>query len=254
MTKIHWMIAGLLLIAAPVTGRAETPLPFMPTQIVDCQSHDHDQEKTDLELAQKGIALFNKSDVDGLHRMMPDILAAAAHAPDKPALPENCDGQLNIYTNNMSEFLMASSLAGNKTLGIKSVVMFAPLPYANLYFLAGWTAFEDKNVDQAMGYYKKGMLNDPHDANLASEYANAMETTGHSDEALPFVETFLADNANLDDGAHALMLRRRGYALGDLGRHQEAIDTYNESLKYAPGNKVALSEITWNQQQLGLQH
>ena len=87
---------------------------------------------------------------------------------------------------------------------------------------------------------------------MASEYANALETTGHSDQALPFVNTFLADNTDLDDGAHALMLRRRGYAQGELGRHAEAIATYKESLKYAPDNKIALGEIKWNQQQGGL--
>lgn len=252
MTKTQWILAGLLLAVAPVPVSADTPPALMPDQIVACQGHDHDQEKADGDVAKKGITLFNKSDVDGLHGMMPDILAAAAHAPDKPALPEDCDGQLNVYTNNLSEFLVASSLAGNKTLGIKSVVQYPAPPYANLYFLAGWTAFEDKDVDKAMGYYTKGMLNDPHDANLASEYANALEATGHSDQALPFVEAFLAGNTSLDNDAHALMLRRRGYALGDLGRHAEAIATYKESLKYAPDNKVALSEITWNQQQGGL--
>ena len=226
-------------------------LSHMPKEIIACQPHDNAQEAADTALAEKAWASVTKKDVPALAKMLPDLEAAAARSPDKPSLPERCGDKLTIYSADMMEFLIVSgTVMADKTSQIKSVVQHAPLPYARLNFIVGWVYYEQDQLEKAVPFYARGLLDDPRDTYLASEYANVLSETGHADQALTFVDRFLADNKNLSDRLQALMLRRRGYALGELGRHQDAITAYRESQKYDSKNTVAANEIQWNTEQL----
>ncbi len=237
---------------APETDtKTQTILSHMPKQIVDCQVHDAAREGADARLTQAAMALLTKHDVAALVRKLPDYQAAAAHAPDRPSLPEKCGTKLILFSDDMMDMLLASALTGKPETGISSVEQRAPLPYARLDFVIGWTWFEQKALDKAAGWYERGLSNDPRDVLLASEYANTLALLGRSAEALSFADTFLAENDDLPEHAKAQMLRRRGYALGELGRHDEAIAAYQDSLKLDPDSDVAKKDIAWNQSKLG---
>ncbi len=222
-------------------------LSHMPTQIVDCQTHDEGRETADAKLTQAAWELLKKHDVAKLQAMLPQLEAAASHAPDKPSLPEKCGDRLIIFSDNMMDLILAGAVA--KKVGVSNVVQHAPLPYARLDFIIGWLYFEQDQRDKAIDRYDHGLRNDPRDPLLASEYANALSQTGRSKEALAFIDTFMAANPDLAAPQHALMLRRRGYALGDLGRFDDAIAAYQDSQKFDPNSDVAKKEIEWNQQQ-----
>ena len=225
-------------------------LSHMPKEIVDCQHHDEAQESADAKLTDTAWDRLKARDVDKLKAMQPQLEAAAAHAPDKPSLPERCGDTLTVYSDNMMDVLLATGVgAGEKDKSGKlNVVQRAPLPYARLDFIVGWLDFEQDKLDAALGWYDRGLKNDPHDPLLASEYANTLSQLGRSADALAFVDKFLADNEDMDDHVRALLLRRRGYALGDLGRHDEAVAAYQDSLKYDPNSDVAKKEMEWNRQ------
>jgi tetratricopeptide (TPR) repeat protein len=258
--------AGLLLPAAAwaQTTTVLTPVPtkdadkkpgnvlsHLPKDIVDCQPHDQAREAADTKLGEQAWNMLGKHDIAGLRGLKAKLEDAASHAPDKPSFPEKCDGTLYIYSDDITDTLAASGLIADKALGIKSVVQRLPLPYAHIDFVLGWMSVEGGQLAQADEWFVRGLRNSPHDALLASEHANALSQLGRNQEALAFVDGFLADNDGLPDTVHALMLRRKGYALGELGRHDEAIAAYEESLKYDPDSSVAKNELTWNKSQKG---
>jgi Flp pilus assembly protein TadD len=51
--------------------------------------------------------------------------------------------------------------------------------------------------------------------------------------------------ADIDDGGRARMHRGRGYVLTEMGRLDEAEAAYRESLKFEPGNKIAIGELDY---------
>lgn len=225
----------------------DSVLSHMPKQVVACQPHNEAQEAADTKLANEAWDLFLKHDLKTLASLQLKLEAAAAHAPNKPSLPEKCGKTLIIYSDNMMEVILASGMA-NK-LGVKNITQHAPLPYARLDFLIGWLDVDLNQVEQGDDWYMRGLLNDPRDALLASEHANALSSLGRPADALAFTDRFLADNDDLPADTHAMMLRRRAYALGELGRYDEAIHADEESLTYNPKSEVAQKDLEWNKSQ-----
>jgi tetratricopeptide (TPR) repeat protein len=247
----QWILAAAAVLSAgqiaqPAFAGDKSVLSLMPAEIIDCQAHDDALETADAKLAETAMGFLQNRDVTALRTMQPQLEAAGSHAPDKPSLPEKCGSTLIIYGGGLGELLMATALTQKPELGIDKVEQREALPYARLHLLIGWLYVEQGNLEKADHWLTRGLKNDPHDSLLASEYANTLSQTGRSAEALAFVDTFLAENEDLGDDVRAVLLRRRGYALGELGRHDEAIAAFRASLKLAPGNEGALSEIEWN--------
>lgn len=245
--------AGWAQSTPPSDVKTQTIQSHMPKQIVDCQPHDEAREHADAALTQTAWSLLNKHDLDTLRPMQPQLEAAAAHAPDKPSLPEKCGDKLIVRSANMMDVILAAGALQKQTGGHVTVEARDPLPYARLDFIIGWLDFDKGQPAAALDWYAKGLLNDPHDVMLASEYANTLSQQHRSAEALVFVDKFLDENDDLKGAPRALMLRRRGFALADLGRHDEAIAADQESLKYDPNSDVAKKEIEWNQAQKAAQ-
>jgi tetratricopeptide (TPR) repeat protein len=228
-------------------GDTQTLLSHLPTTIIDCQKHDAAKEAADAKLLNEAWDKLTKHDIPAVSALQSRLEAAAGHAPDKPSLPEKCGDKLIIYSDNMTDMILASAIIDK--IGVKSVEQRAPLPYARIDFIVGWLYYDAGQKDRADDWYARGLLNDPRDVMLASEHANALSQLGRSKDALAFADDFLAKNDDMPDKAKALMLRRRGYALGELGHYDEAITTYEQSLKLEPGNSVAQNEIAWNKAQ-----
>ncbi len=229
--------------------KTESVLSHIPKEIAACGHHDVAQETADASLTQNAWDLLKKHDIAALNPMRPKLEAAAAHAPNAPSVPEKCGDKILVYSDNMMDVIMAGAAAQKATGGNVSVEKHDPLPYARLDFIIGWLYFNDGKLDTALGWYDLGLKNNPRDPMLASEYANTLSQLGRSADALAFSDRFLAENDDMQDGYKAMMLRRRGYALGELGRHDEAIVAYQDSLKFDPKSELAKNEIEWNQQQ-----
>jgi tetratricopeptide (TPR) repeat protein len=220
--------------------------------VAPCRTHDTAQESGDSKLLQTALNAMQTGGQRALANLMPDIEKALARAPNKPSDPEQCGNTVNVYSSNIADFLWASAVLHSAD-GVSNVVMLEPLPYARLYFVASWNAYEKGDYEKAAALCAKGLVIDPKDAMLASEYANALEIAGHNETALAFVDKFIAENPLMEKSENALMLRRRGYALGELGRFDAAIAAYEQSLSLEPGNKTALNEIEYNKQQKAAQ-
>ncbi len=241
---------GLALVTIPV--HAETPVaPALPSfDIIDCQTHDALQEDKDHDLAATALKVMGTGDLARLDKMQPDLQAALDRAPDRPSKPEHCGDTVVLYSDDISDMLLLSA-AVMKIDALKGVTVLqrGALPYGSLGFIVGWIAYEHKDFAAAAKAYRKGLLNDPDNAGITSELSGTLCNLGHADEGLAVVNDFLAGHGDLRDFDHALLLRKRGYALVELGRLDEGEAAYKESLIYAPGNATAQGELQYIQQQ-----
>lgn len=221
--------------------------------VVPCRTHDVEREKADAALRDQAFGLMQAHNLAALTKLLPDLQAALDRAPNVAPAIEQCGDKLNIYSRNLADYtVVTTTVMAQKRPGVTGTVMFMPLPYARIAWEIGWIYYEQHNLTKAIAAFEKGLPNDPQDTVLAGEYANALEQDGQNAKALAFIDSFIAANPNLSDGEHAVMLRRRGYALGELGHYDDAIAAYKESLKYVPNNAMALNEITYNTQQKAL--
>ena len=244
--KLKAVIATCILGAAATGAHAFNLLDKGDISVVDCRSHDDAQEAKDRALAETTFALMQKHDMDALDARMPDLKAALGRAPDVAPAPEKCGKTIVIHSDDMSDTLFLSTLVvKGKPFEGYQVVQKPALPYSSLGFIVGWIDYEHQDYNDAITAYRKGLRNNPDDASLVSELTNTLATTGQSEEALHIVDEFLASHGMLDDHDHALMLRRRGYALVELGRLDEGEAAYTESQKYEPDSTVAKSELEY---------
>ena len=258
MKSAIWVAAAVAcLVAVPAMAQTDIDQGAVPglanIDIVPCRVHNFDQERADAAVRDKAFDLMKAHNLAELTRMLPDLQTALAHAPDVAPAIEHCGDKLNVYTDDIGRYLIVTAATTKQKIsGVNGTVMFPILPYARIAWETGWIYYEQHDVVRALPMFEKGLLNNPHDAVVAGEYANDLEQDGQNAKALALVDQFLADNPALSKPEHAMMLRRRGYALGELGRYDDAIAAYTQSLTDMPNNAMALNEITYNKRQKAL--
>lgn len=214
--------------------------------VTDCQPHDPTQEAADAALIDQAVPLMQAHDLAALTALSPAIATALGHAPDTAALPERCGNTIVIHSGDTEAFFALREQIGRDPRFAGTNIQLRPaLPYATLGFVAGWIAYEQGDLDGAVKAYEKGLRNDPGNANLASEYSNALARAGRLSDALTFTDGFLAANPGIDPGLTAQLLRRRGYVLAELQRYDDALAAYGDSQRLDPTNASAASEIAY---------
>ncbi|HVZ29057.1 MAG TPA: tetratricopeptide repeat protein [Asticcacaulis sp.] len=235
-------------IGAVIMGLSLTTVPALAGgfTVTDCRPHDPAQEAADAALIDQAVPLMQAHDQAALAALRPEVDAALSHAPDVATLPEQCGNTIVIYSGDTRVFFAARDRIGrDPRFAGANIQLRAAMPYATLGFIAGWIAYEQGDLDGAARAYGKGLLNEPADPNLASEYGNVLARQGQFADALTFLDGFLAANPGLDPIPAAQLQRRRGYALAELQRYDEALAAYNESLRLDPTNPAAASEIDY---------
>lgn len=228
---------GFSLAAAPVwagTGNGVT----------DCRAHDPAQEAADTDLIAKAVPLMQAHDLSALTTLRPEVEAALGHAPDQANQPEMCGNTIVIRSADTETFLaQREQISRDPRFAGVAFQMRADMPYATLGYISGWIAYEQGDIDAAVKAYQKGLLNDPASADLALEYSNALARGDREADAAAFLDSFLAANPDLDPQVIAHLQRRRGHALAELQRFDDALAACEVSLRLDPGNSATAAEI-----------
>ncbi|WKL58228.1 tetratricopeptide repeat protein [Asticcacaulis sp. ZE23SCel15] len=217
--------------------------------VVECQTHDLSKEAADRKLMLQAFKYMEARDFKKLTKLKPKLQTALTRAPDKPSQPEKCGDEIIIYAEGLVPLLMMSAMLKDGQLGASKVTQREPLPYAMLAYAAGWMAFEDGDFATAEASYSKGLLNEPDNLALTAELSTALAKQGRTEEALAVADAYLSAHDDPEDTNRALMLRRRGYALIDLNRLDEAEAAYKEALALVPDHQIALNQLAYIREQ-----
>jgi len=162
-----------------------------------------------------------------------------------------CDGQRYVRgvggagVAGVLVALAAGASVAKASGSTDKVVALGPSPYATAALYAG-SAYVGRGAwDKANRVMARALALDPANALLAGEDSLALSHLGRNEEALALCDRVLARVDPLSVQDHARLLRSRGYALGELGRFDDAIAAYQQSLVLMPGNGLALNEIAY---------
>jgi tetratricopeptide (TPR) repeat protein len=167
---------------------------------------------------------------------------------------EACNGEVEVFSGDLEDEARAGELAriamvgqATKTFVFNGAVVARDPYVASAAYLAGFLAVERGDAAAAETWLRLSLKSRPGDAIAMSELLNILTTSGKPDQALALAEAFLVrlSERNSPDRIVALIQRRRGSALGELGRYDEAVAAYRTSLKLDPANAVALNEIRY---------
>ena len=253
------MMKRLIVAGAMLTGLSAgmahadpvmDALTALKIDAIPCRFHDTELEQADRDRAVKALTAMQGQDLAAVDAMMLDLHAALARAPDAPAKPELCGDSLEIYSDDLNDLLKTNALlAGDPAVANLKGVLKGAMPYGSLGFIIGWIEYEHADYVSAERDYARGLLNAPADPNLEGQYALTLCKLSRPQDALASDDAFLAAHSDLSDLDRAALLRKRGYALVDLNRLDEAEAAYNQSLTLDPNNDTALGELDYIRQQ-----
>lgn len=109
-----------------------------------------------------------------------------------------------------------------------------------------WAALGRGDLDVAQRLAKKLLRADSRNADALGLLGNALADAGAFDEAIRYLERAISI------APHPDRYNDLGIALAGLGRHQDAVDVYRQSLSSAPGVGVVLNNLGLAQFELGL--
>jgi len=239
-------VAGLTLSAAvllPTAGLAQPAGAPACTATVQAMLAQEDKDRTLLmpiaaEARVRGMPAIN-AHLDEL-KVIVDRAPAAE-------IPE-CDGQRYVRGAGPAGVLgaLAAAAPAAKAGGSNvKVVALAPSPYVTAALYAGSAYVARGAWAEADRVMARGLALDPGSTMLATEDSLALSHLGRNEQALAVCERILARGDLLPVQDHARLLRARGYILGELGRFDDAIADYQQSLVLIPGNGLALNEIAY---------
>lgn len=117
--------------------------------------------------------------------------------------------------------------------------------YSKAYYLLAYIAIESRNAKEATAYIDRALQLEPDHPTLLLEKGLIFQVSGRHEEAIRYFEMVSDSKGCRTDYEKARALRSRGVSLIDLGKLDEAEQAFNESLKIAPSNKLALNELAY---------
>jgi len=227
---------AVFMLLAPVAARAQAPADCKP--VVEARLAQEQKDRVALDAI---LADAKSHGLNALVSHFDDLQTMIERAPtgEIPA----CNGVRYVRASGPADTLTA--LAGAAaTHEPGQVVALAPSPYPRAALNLGAGYVELSQWAEAEKILARGLALDPKNSALVTEDALAMSHLGRSAQALAMCDQLLAGGVAqpLD---RARVLRTQGYLLGELGRYDDAIAAYQQSLTFQPGNGLAQNEIAY---------
>ncbi|MFT3996831.1 MAG: hypothetical protein QM667_05440, partial [Asticcacaulis sp.] len=194
------------------------------SNVVACQTRDKAAEAKAQAVAQAFSGAFQAGDRAKVLALVPDMEAVMATAPT-PYYLERCDGHINVYTSNMTAALMVGvTAAGGKDDKSKvNINLSGPTPYATIAHGLGWAYADRKDYGRCITALEDGLKRDPFDEAMIAEHLFCLGQAGRNEETIETADRHLNNfMLGLSDPGKAAVLRRKGYALIELSRWDEA--------------------------------
>ncbi|ESQ77847.1 lipopolysaccharide assembly protein LapB [Asticcacaulis sp. YBE204] len=218
-------------------------LPLVP--VSPCQTHDKDAEAKAQGLADKFRTALRSGDRAAILGMVTEMEAVMAAAP-APYYIERCENGINIYTSNMTAAILVGAMAaGDKdSKANNNLNLHGQTAYATLAFGLGWAYADRRDYDRCITVLEDGLKRDPFDELMIAEELYCMGQDRRNEETVAKADGYLNNfMLGLSDLGKAAILRRKGYALIELARWDEAEKAYKDSLKLDPKSQIAKSEL-----------
>ena len=239
--------AGLLLPGAAhaQTVGAQPPGPCITPPSLQMQADKAAYDEAMIAFRTRGFA--------ALRERRAALETALAHAPPGLGPVEDCGAQLVIHPSSPTQSLLWLMMAANeakKTGDTRRVVATGVPIYVYIALILGSLQNEEHHYDAAATVLRQALVWQPREPLITGEAASALTLAKRYAEALALCDATL-DGLVADDKLKALLQRRRGFALVELRRLDEAEAAYRLAIGLDATDQVAPRELAYVQQQKG---
>lgn len=246
------LLAALLLVlpAAPVVA---SPLPWAEQEAQGPRVNINlvgepapASEKADADLYETALGDFNTRGFAALTPHLAGLREALTRAPAAYPVMSEAEGRWLIRTDARDEAMILAGVIGlveQQRGGGDVKVVVRPNIYPRIAMILGSEAIERRAFDEAHRHLDAGLALQPLDRLLLNEKMVALHAQARWDDAYELLKTALTAGDPLLQANPALLQRRLGYTLVELGRLAEARAAYEASLETEPDNATALAEL-----------
>jgi len=203
-------------------------------------------ENKDMTVVMQVLAEVNVRGLPALNAHVDDLVLVLSHAPSSEIAP--CEGTIYLRPHGARTLAGGAALAaGERQAEAPSakIVALSVSPYPIAAGLIGTAYVERGAWEKADKAMQPGLRLNHLDVRLVNEESLALSHLGRAPEAVALCDRYLAAVAAIAPAIHARILRTRGFALGEAGRYDDAIASYEESLRIEPDNSLAKTEIEY---------
>ena len=205
-------------------------------------------EADDGTLLMEARNAFNARGYPALQSYLPRLRAALDRAPASyPITEKRPNGSYLVRASDKEDGMMltlVTGLLGGNGSGNSSVAQTLNV-YGGIALILGSDAVEHEAFAEAHGFLDRGLALQPENWELLAEKSAAYLGQKDWRQALALADKTL-DSDDMIIGMHRdAFLRKRGFALVELGRLIEAREAYVDALKANKDDKVSQSEIIY---------
>lgn len=245
------IVAGLAagLVAGPTAAVAAPQTPPAGANITLGGGRLTSAETEALAAYDAAMRDFESRGFAGLERNIPKLRQALDGAPQSYPMIERSGDRWIVRADDMSDALMlstmASVMAGKADPDRQAQVVTQRNVYPLVALILGSVEVERRNYDAAITYLDRGLTMQPGNWMLLNERLAALFGQGRWEDGLKSADDVLASSDLMLVTHAAYFHRRRGFALVELGRLDEALTAYQTSLETDPDNQTALGEMEY---------
>lgn len=205
-------------------------------------------EARDLRTLEGAMRDMDRRGYAGLTRHIPALKTALDRAPDAYGIIEHETPTIWIIrSNDLGQALILATMATMNDGGATRILQ-QPNVYGNIALMLGSEAVERHSYAEAIAFLDRGLAFQPDNSFLSSEKAAAMQGLGQHEAVLVMIDGAIAKIGLGASVEQAMLLRRRGASLIELGRLDEAKAAFEQSIVVLPENPVARNELEYIRQ------
>lgn len=197
----------------------------------------NDLEIRDAEAVDRAVEVLQRLDLEEVERLLRPVIA---NTPQHYVNEFDKDGKRYVKSWDRAEFT-AYSMRQIPSEAAQSIWLRNAYPRAHFYM--AYVSLERRQPQEAIRWLDAGMKLEPAQPRFRLEKAQALSMLGSHTEALSMYDALLEDVTVLAPLTRATALRGRGFQLIELGRLDEAEQSFLESLEHEPENPRARNEL-----------
>lgn len=243
------LAAGLLIGAGPCAAWASAPAAAPQSQVSVSTGTIRGAEARDLRALDSAMNDMTRRGYPGLARHVAALTTALDRAPTPYGLIDrSLPNRLIIRSDDLGQTLLLATMAGAMGNGQNTVVLQQPNVYGTIALLLGSEAVERHDYASAIIALDKGLALQPDNGHLTSEKASALQGLGQHEAVLQMIDEALPKLGFGASVEEAMLYRRRGASLIELGRLDDAKAAFEKSIEVLPDNPVAQNELEYIRQ------
>ncbi|CAN5284892.1 hypothetical protein BH09PSE1_BH09PSE1_11540 [soil metagenome] len=229
----------------PVVAEAGVP----QSQVLVTVGRITGTEARDLRTLEAAMRDMDRRGYPGLTRHLPALKAALDRAPaDYGIVDRSAPNRWIVRSDDLGRALILSMTAATAEGGKDTEILQQTNVYGTIAMLLGSEAVERHAYQEAITLLDKGLAFQPDNGFLTGEKASALQGMGQHAAVLTLIDESLPKLGLGASTEEALLHRRRGASLIELGRLEEAKAAFEESIEVLPENPVARNELEYIRQ------